>query len=92
MPIWLLGVFSILGKHTPRIIWYGLIILGIGFFLYSAFLKPTNTTTIGSGGKQINVYHSSDIDIIPLIGCSAWRMRADVGWKKPINEQGDIKK
>jgi len=86
MPFWLSGALGVLGKHIPRILIYGFIILGIGFLLYSAFLKPTNSTTIGAGGKLVNIYHSSDFDIIPLIGCSAWRLNVKSYYQKPPSQ------
>ena len=82
MPIWALGFFSVLGKHIPRIFIYGAIILGIGFFLYSAFLKPTSSTNIKSGGSQIINYNSSDFDVIPILGCSAWRFHVKTYYER----------
>lgn len=41
MPFWIKWV----GERFLHVLIYGVIILGIGFMLYSAFLKPTNTTT-----------------------------------------------
>lgn len=44
MPVWLLPVGQWLGERFLHLVIYGSIILGIGFFLYSSFLKPTNKT------------------------------------------------
>ena len=82
MPFWLTWVFSIVGKHFFRVLMYGSIILGIGFFLYSAFLKPTNTTTIQSGGKVINNFESPRQDLFSF-GCS--NLKAEIYWKKKQN-------
>lgn len=42
---------------------YGVIILTVGFLLYSAFLKPTSNqkTTIQDGGVQIEYWKDSKI-------------------------------
>lgn len=67
---------------------YCVIILSIGFILYKLFIAPTNTTNVADGGKIINITHSDQgIDVFPLIGCSAYRIRTDVYWKKAPKEK-----
>lgn len=74
-------LFGVFRKHIFRILWYGAIILTIGFFLYSAFLKPTNTTNVAAGGRQVNIY-GQDSSETPIFGCSAWRVNNKTYWKR----------
>lgn len=76
MWIWFLGIFR---KHIARILMYGLVILSIGFLLYSAFLKPTNTTNVGLGGRVINVYEPPKQRLFN-IGCA--NLEIEMAWKK----------
>lgn len=63
---------------------YGFIILGIGFFLYSAFLKPTNTTNISDGGKVINVFEPPKQNLFNF-GCS--NLQVEMYWKKHLRNR-----
>ena len=49
------------------------------------FILPTtnSSTTIGEGGRQINVY-GQDAQKVPLIGCAAWRINNEIYWKKSM--------
>ena len=85
--VWLIGVVQ---KHFSRVLMYGLIILGTGFFLYSAFLKPSNTTNIGSGGKVINNF-GNDSERVPMFGCAAWRIQNETYWKGPMKIPSEVK-
>jgi hypothetical protein len=76
---WIGWVISLAPKHLPRILVYGAIIIGIMFFLYSAFLKPTNTTNISDGGKVINVYEPPKQSLFS-IGCA--NLEIEASWKK----------
>ena len=58
---------------------YGVIILAVGFALYSAFLKPTSSVKVGSGGT----YNEAPQGLQPSFGCASgsqflgWAHHAD---------------
>lgn len=57
---------------------YGTIILGVGFMLYSAFLKPTQTITAKRGS---NVYVTNADKETPIMGCSLYKVKAKLVWQ-----------
>lgn len=75
---WAVGIFN---KHVGRVLMYGVIILGTGFFLYSAFLKPSSTTNIASGGRVINVFDQPKQSLFNF-GCS--NLQIEAYWKKNL--------
>lgn len=68
MPEWAIPVIKWVGERFLHVVIYGAIILGVGFLLYSAFLKPTNTqrTVVQAGGTQIEYW--KDAKITPSFG------------------------
>jgi hypothetical protein len=57
---------------------YGTLILGIGFMLYSAFLKPTQKFTAQKGS---NIYVSNADKEVPIMGCSVYKVKAKIVWQ-----------
>lgn len=57
-------VLKWVGERFLHVVIYGAIILGVGFFLYSAFLKPTTTqnTNVSEGGKVVYVNKDAKIN------------------------------
>ena len=78
MTLWLIEVIK---KHVGRVLMYGILILGAGFFLYSAFLKPTNTTNVGAGGRVINMFESPKQ---PLFNVGCANLQIEAYWKKTL--------
>lgn len=80
---WLTEIFL---KHIGRVIIYGIIILSIGFVLYSLFLKPTNTTNVASGGTIKNFYGSESTKF-PILNFGCSNMQVEAYWKRPIGHK-----
>jgi hypothetical protein len=78
-------IFASIKKHWARVLIYGAIIIGTMFMLYSAFLKPTNTTNVGDGGKVINVY---DVPKQPLFSFGCSNLQVESYWKKTLRNSG----
>lgn len=55
MPTWAISAVKWLGERALHVIIYGAIILGVGFLLYSAFLKPTSNNSNKNTG-DVNYY------------------------------------
>lgn len=75
---WLIEISK---KHFWRILMYGVIITSIWFFLYSAFLKPTNTTNVSDGGRVINVFEQPKQ---PLFNFGCANIQIEAYWKKGL--------
>ena len=52
--------------RAVNVLIYGVIILGVGFMLYSAFLKPTTSVKVGKGGT----YNEAQQGYQPMFGCA----------------------
>ena len=83
MPIWLAPILSFLGRRSVNFIIYGL----AGLMCWGAYQKifaPTNrtTTNIDKIDKQVNVYQDGKFDVIPIIGCSAYRVKTEVYYQR----------
>ena len=63
-----MSILKWIGERFLHVIIYGAIILGVGFFLYSAFLKPTSSqkTTVEAGGTAN--YYWKDAKVSPGFG------------------------
>jgi len=68
MTAWLLD-------RVKNVWFYAIVILGLGFGLYSAFLKPTTSVKIGKGGT----YMEASPGYQPVFGCAIVG-RHFVGW------------
>lgn len=60
-------LLSWLKDRSVNLMIYGTAILTIGFFLYSAFLKPTSSVKVNSGGT----YNEASQGFQPTFGCAS---------------------
>lgn len=70
--------FQWVKARTVNVLIYGTIILGVGFMLYSAFLKPTQKITAQKGS---NVYVTNGDKEVPIMGCSLYKVKAKIVWQ-----------
>jgi hypothetical protein len=84
MPIWLTSILSFAGKRVIHFTIYAIIAAALWGAYQKIFVSPTSSThtVISSGGKIVNMYSSEDITNVPLFGCSAYRLKSEVYWRK----------
>lgn len=80
---WLMPILTFIGQRSLHFVIYAA--LGITFWgLYNKiFVTPTNSTStnIEKIERQVNVYETPRE---PMFGCAAWRINAEVYYKKYI--------
>lgn len=70
MPIWAAPAVKWVGERFLHVVIYGAIILGMGFFLYSAFLKPTTSQKTTNNAEKIDQYTYSPQIKVGFGGCA----------------------
>lgn len=83
MPSWLL---PFLGARAAHFVIYGVLALII-WGLYTKIFGDTTSTNIGKIERQVNVYHGEGREIIPILGCAAWRVNAKIYYQRPVQNQ-----